>query len=418
MKILPYDKRKYYCNLMLVFLLIYISEDVLVFGTNSNRAFFVIKAAFVSAALCLLLLLDLIKGKKYHTSSIVTVILLAINLVSTCVFWSETDNRNVYTFVLMLLSVVVVNRVSKSEFILIYTKIMKFLAIFSLVQYALFLLAYPITLFAPQTVNNNGLQFSNWIFTVSLNKEFYYIMPYRNWGIYREPGVYIVFLVLALMLETFCMPNPKKRDIVVYSITIITTFSTAGYIVLAIVLLTYIIQSIGDRRKKVWGLLGIVAAILLTVLCVEIFDIPVYNWVFKKLNFSGGSTGSRVGAVLSNIALFVKSPFLGTGWIGMAENSATIQTIVVTHHNTNTLLIYFAVYGVVYGCAMLWGSIRFFITLKPGIIGLLMALCWILALSNENLTLNNVIYLVSFYGLVYGAKKDTSIEDGRECIRV
>lgn len=402
MNILSRDKWKQRINLLLVFLLIYISEDTLLFGTNRDRRFFYIKIVFVVGLACVLFLADLFQKKRYYKSVLVLALVLAFNLVCTCLFWGETDNRNAYMLALLLLSVAVVNRMEKAEFIRHYTGIMKFLALFSVGQYALFLLAYPVTLLAPQMFNINGYRFSNWIFTVSLNKEHYYIMPYRNWGIYREPGVYMGFLVLALMLEAFCKPKPKMLDIGILVAAIVTTFSTAGYFILVPLLLTYLLQSGIDGKKKFMGILGIAAVLAAALICINAFEIPVYNWLFKKINVDGGSGDSRFGSVLSNLALFAKSPLLGNGWLGMAENSATIQNVITTHHNTNTLLMYFAIYGVVFGSVMLWGSIRFFTGLRRGVAGWLMALCWILALSNENLTLNNIVCLVAFYGLVYG----------------
>lgn len=400
MKLLKKPRDGKLAKLFLVFILMYVSEDVLLFATNSDKTLFNVKMVVLPVLIIGMLLWNIFHRRNYSKASIIWVLATILNVAITCGLMGELDNRNLYSVVMILLSVTVVNNVTESEFVDCYTKIMMFLAVFSLIQYLVFLIIYPVTLWAPQVVNINGLQFSNWIFTNSLNREYYEIMPYRNWGIYREPGVYVVFLMLALIFELFFREKPKKINVIVFVLTIFTTFSTAGYIVAAIVILVYVFQFKENMGKKLVTLLGVATGAAAIIVVLNLLDVPIYHWVFEKLTREGGSADSRFGSVLSNLFLFARSPLWGNGWVKMAQESETIQTVIVTEHNTNTQLIFFAVYGITYGIAMLGGSIRFFTGQKRGLVGLLLALCWIMALSNENLTLNVVVYLIAVYGWV------------------
>lgn len=46
----------------------------------------------------------------------------------------------------------------------------------------------------------------------------------RNWRIFREPGVFQMYLILGLLAQLFILKRPKLFSIIVYIITIITTF--------------------------------------------------------------------------------------------------------------------------------------------------------------------------------------------------
>ena len=393
------DRRTKY-KFLFMFVLVYISEDVLIFATNRNRLLFWVKLAVLASATVALLVWDFYKGCSYRSSGILPTALMCLNVVVTLGLLTELDNRHVYTLMLLVLSLIIVHKLTEEEFVEFFSNIMVFLAIFSLIQYVIFLIAYPVAKLAPTVTNINGYRFSNWLFSVSMFKEDYDIMPYRNWGIYREPGVYVIFLALALIFELFFREKPRLFRVLILLLTTFTTFSTAGYIIAIIIMVLHTLQIKASIWKKVAGLVGLVVAAVLLSLILELCNVPIYHWVFEKLKREGGSAGSRVGSILSNLMLFARSPLIGNGWVGMAENSATIQSVVKAGHNTNTLLIYYSVYGILFGSTMLFGSMRFFLLRKRGVVGVLLAIVWVIALSNANLTLNITVYLIAFYGFV------------------
>lgn len=65
----------------------------------------------------------------------------------------------------------------------------------------------------------------------------------RNSGIFHEPGAFSLYLMLAIIINTFFTRNTLDRKNIVLSIIILTTFSTAGYVLLALFLVYAIPKS-------------------------------------------------------------------------------------------------------------------------------------------------------------------------------
>uniref|UniRef100_UPI000FF138CB hypothetical protein n=1 Tax=Exiguobacterium sp. AM39-5BH TaxID=2292355 RepID=UPI000FF138CB len=81
---------------------------------------------------------------------------------------------------------------------------------------------------------------------------FFYIpwIPERNLGIFWEPGLFATFLVIGLLFELFF--NNKKISIfrvIIFSLTIFTTQSSAGYLLLFIVSVAFFINFIYCFRR-------------------------------------------------------------------------------------------------------------------------------------------------------------------------
>lgn len=385
-------------NDIIVFLIMYFSEDVLMFSTNMNRAFFALKNICVVLITAFMMYRQVKKSIKIFRSVVIIVSIMCVNICVTMVANQDVDNRFFYHLVIIILAVMVSSELSETDFVISYCKCMKLFSIASLIEYVVFLLAYRITLIAPQITNLSGAQFSNWFLAVSLNKEYYFIYPYRNWGIYREPGVYMCFLILALIFQLFyCEWN--AINVLIYFSALITTFSTGGYIVAFALLVLYAIESMSVRKIQNRKLIGIIVLSVVVCGCVLYFWEFIDKWVFAKFAQEGGSADSRFGAVLSNLFLFFRKPFLGNGWTNMSVDFSTIQDIIVSNHNTNTFLLLFAVYGLVVGIIMLGGTTSFFIGKNKVFLGVCLALCWIITLSNENLSLNVVVYIIAVYGI-------------------
>lgn len=400
-------------NKVLMFLLMFLSEDVMIFSTNMDRRYFWFRNIAVMIITLWLLYTYLRNNRMISRNVVLAASLLILNVILTMSVNQDIDNRFIYNIVIIVLAAMVVSRLTVDEFISSYCNCMKVFAIASLIEYAIFLIAYPITTLAPQVVNLSGARFSNWFLTISLNKEFYFVMPYRNWGIYREPGVYMCFLILALIFEMFLMKK-KRSNILLFFATLVTTFSTGGFIVGALLLLIYVMVSIDKAHINVRRMF--VSTILITLVAYFLFKYwdNIDYWVFGKLNQNGGSADARFGAVLSNLALFIRKPLLGHGWVNMANQFSSMQTLINTDHNTNTLLLLLSVYGIVTGILMIGGTVLFFYHKRRGVIGIALAVCWILAISNENLSLNVVIYTLAMYGMKLFNRRVTNKYDEAE----
>ncbi|MCX6252926.1 MAG: hypothetical protein NTV31_00380 [Bacteroidia bacterium] len=58
----------------------------------------------------------------------------------------------------------------------------------------------------------------------------------RNSGFFHEPGAFSLYLMLAIIINTFFTRNTLDKKNIILAIILLTTFSTAGYIILALFL--------------------------------------------------------------------------------------------------------------------------------------------------------------------------------------
>lgn len=232
-----------------------------------------------------------------------------------------------------------------------FVKVMMFLAIWSLVLYALSILGWHT--FLPIIKSTTGISYYTGIFS---------FMPVnsgsilRNWGVFWEPGAYQAYLCLALILDLFYLKNRKAKHLLIFAITIVTTLSTTGVICLGIILLVYLFTRKGrryQRNKIIIVVCGIIACI--TVLSYD----PLRNMLFDKLNIfdksmnENASLGARVYSILGNIRIMFTDGFMvGTGITGYNDIYRQVVTSMgytIDMSNTNTILMDFARFGWIVG---------------------------------------------------------------------
>ena len=119
--------------------------------------------------------------------------------------------------------------VSYQEFKEIFSLIIRFLAVYSLVAFAISLIFPESIYLLPEVVRADGESFRNAIFSVL--SESSYLK--RNIGIFWEPGAYSIYLNVALFFELFEEKFNLKR-VILYAVTILTTFSTLGIICMVV----------------------------------------------------------------------------------------------------------------------------------------------------------------------------------------
>lgn len=141
----------------------------------------------------------------------------------------------------------------------------------------------------------------------------------RNNSIFFEPGAYQVFLNAALFFLFFMRTDFSiKRKwiyITILTITLITTFSTAGYLIFAVLLLVFFIKSplLTFRKKIMMAGLGIIA--------VGVFSNQFYSTVTVKVNDYltaheydfGASAQNRSSDAKTDLKVFRKHIF-GAGY--------------------------------------------------------------------------------------------------------
>ena len=172
-----------------------------------------------------------------------------------------------FVFLMVLwCGIMVAHLLTFEQFTQSFIRIMIILCLYSLLcSYVLMPLVMNAGLSVFNTViNPNGnVPFVDFIFSFSLK----YFGIQRNYGLFREPGVYQVFILAALAMELF-MSRQKLRifRLVVLLGTLITTFSTIGIVCGMLMITLYILPRLSKRPIKI--LIGILVGAVAVIIIV------------------------------------------------------------------------------------------------------------------------------------------------------
>lgn len=216
----------------------------------------------------------------------------------------------------------------------------------------------------PTFTNSAGFLFHNFLFSTVPDT---YVKS-RNFGIFREPGVYQFFLILALYLnnDVVCWEKEWKMWTLnaVLAVTMVTTFATGGVIEMGLlaVLLFFDKKWYRERKLRLAALTVIVLGVALAAVCiVKKNDLywSVYDMVYGKFLGDNESGPDRIQSITVNLSTFLKSPLVGQ----------TLQTVLYSvQNNTSSTMILLASFGILAGglhlagwLALVWKEKRHFL---------------------------------------------------------
>ena len=294
--------------------------------------------------------------KKIKEKTLLGIFIIILSGLITVII----KNENTVTFGMVMFSYVVsllyVVRTDFKSFCNQYSEIMHWLCVISLVgfiAYNIFPVLYNINQVTTYTTYSNLFLYVD---TQKYN---------RNIGMFWEPGAFQTFINIALLIELSKEEAEYNyKRVVVYIITIITTYSTTGYITMMLILLTLFFKRSKSNSMKKFVLFLTVALLLALYFGQDYLFGKVLNngqsTVFGKIaNYmSGGQVQSvsvRYYAITKPIEAFFKSPIIGNGRNGLAKE----LYYYTNGMNTCTFINWFAIYGVLYGTIMLWGTFNF-----------------------------------------------------------
>jgi len=386
----------------IVFLLIYFSQDTLLSGTNSNRTMFLLKN-IVLVLLCLYVAnkprLNQCLNKK--NSSIVLIGLMAMSLLSA-LFNADVTFKYCYEILLFVIAYNVTRVVGFVKFREQFVYAVFYLSVLSVSAYFVSLFAYPIIGLLPSLNNVAGFKFHSLLGFVNVSEiPMYGLM--RNYSLFREPGVYAIFLIISLLfLFNTNTIDPKKKNLIILIlfIAILTTLSTAGIIGIVFLLIYLLLRGNKQMGSSTIFLIG-----MLMIGSYYLFSNEVVSSsVFNKLSGENTSADSRFGSIINNIDLWLRntvSILFGNGY-QFVENG--IEAVAqdngyVAGHNTNTFFKMLSVHGIFYfisALSLLYMSCR---RLTSNRFSLYVFILLCVMFSNEDLIFNQVLYIILFYGL-------------------
>jgi hypothetical protein len=228
----------------------------------------------------------------------------------------------------------------------------------------------------------------------------------RNNCIFREPGVFMIYLLLGVIFELFYSVNVNMKHIFFYFIALATTFSTAAFIILILISIGYLFTR--NTKKLSKNKIIIISFVAIIVITFSYFP-AIFFRIYSKIDIDSTSYGSliaRVASVIVNYDIFVTNPIVGSG---LRNYGNLFETYSMQHfgfplnaegQSTNSFMSIFATYGFMYGSIIVFAFIGLTkIFTREILLKFILLLSLILMFSNEDMRYSLLFCVLIFFGL-------------------
>lgn len=204
----------------------------------------------------------------------------------------------------------------RNKFIALFEKVMLFICIYSCICFTLNLI-FNFTASTPML----GSLYKLWM---GQNIKIYS----RNSGPFWEPGIFQIYIVIALYFSLFYFKNKNGKFplfyVIVFGVTILTTISTTGYLIMGVLLLwKYVSISRSTKTKQLkLAVLFLIPVVFISVITV-ILSTPA---VADKFQANNGSFNIRSYEVAEAIPIIRDS-----GMFGKGANTLARRTLMINH---------------------------------------------------------------------------------------
>lgn len=328
-----------------------------------------------------------------------TFVFFVISLILPVLYGNYNMKQMIIMVVIWVVGYLVVLFVPYEEFKDIFSYIMTFLSVFSLITFAIKLVSVDLFAWLP-VIEKNGVVYYNAIFAVISSSN----LTMRNFGIFWEPGAFAIFLNIALYFELFENKfNPKK--VILYFITIISTVSTLGIFCIFILFFAFITVNKNFISNKIKFFVSVTA--VLCLLGMLVFGDDYILQAFGKLGILeesrvNDSTNVRINAIIYPGTAFLQNPILGVGY----DDYLFIQERFCDNMATCSFLNLLCLFGFAGGLLPIIGCIRFFTINNQTFFTKCFLLGFVLLLfSTENFILCITLYILVFYGFTKKSSK-------------
>lgn len=352
-----------YLKTVILFIVLYVSNDTILFGTNINREYFFTKIDIIFTLIICLVVYFVFKKIKFRLNSIILLFVLLFCIVATGIVNGDLSNFNYqYRIFIIISSFILVHYISMEEFVVAFRRILILICLFSMTTFILEIIQVDLFNNLPTVTNTSFYTFYN-LGLSFINK--YNVVP-RNYGFFREPAIFQMFIIIALIFELFYKSSNNFKVILLFIITIISTRSTTGFIALFIIMVTYILnynKSVKFNLSKIWLSITLIFGFFYLFFSTNIlYDSEGIGSVFGKLNSQSGSFISRLASISNNIRMFFMNPIFG---IGVTKSNYYFPILTQKYyglnieHNTNYALVQFSTYGILFGLIWNYGFLLF-----------------------------------------------------------
>lgn len=355
------------------------------------------------------------RGYKVNGKMILVVVAFAILFILQALMWNGPITSIIQP-TLQIFTLILFARIIYPNFNNIFTNIIYFFATTSLVIWCISMVpaGYNFMFSLSQSLPQYGVE-KLWEVT-DLGESMYtcYLFSYsalesgftastgivRNYGPFWEPGRFTIFLTIALMIRLYNNPKFDRKNIILL-LADITTFSTTGYIALAILFIGYVAIQKKNIGTKAIQILFIVACIVL---------ISKLDFMSEKITDQMNdlqNTESRFGAMAYHFLQISQSPIIGYG-------SHLNKAFSILEMSPNGWTHYMRYMGIPMFLTMiffLYKGTRAYIQCNNRIIGI-SALGVILILAFTQTCMNDPFYYILYF-MIFGTgiktlKKETN----------
>ena len=394
-------------DISLIFILLFLSNDTYLFGTNSNDLMLALPRFFL-LVFCLTTVIHsaMINKLIYNRKTITLYFFLVISFAVVSVYHHEVLSRVIIKILCITTGMLICTRYDLKDYAQLFLRCMQFFSIAAILLTVVAYIAPSVVSALPSMVNTAGVRFFS-IGIAGLDERSLSTWSIRTGGIFWEPGVFQMYLNLSILFEMMLFHGENKKRIACYLLALFLTFSTTGYICFIWMIITYSLFGKNDSRLTVRNM---AIYILLIIGVVSLYYIVLYTSlgevVFGKLfDAKDGSTFVRFASVLINLEIIQDHPFAGIGMDIMEDEFWTRTGLSPdipwpTKQNTNTLLYQFAAHGCLFGSLFTWGTYKFGAKLgKNFFMKMSIFIMIVLLYVGENLMTSIFPYIIIFYGV-------------------
>lgn len=367
------------------------------------------KFSWLMLMLLVCLIILLIKNKKLRfnkNNSITLVIIISIYFINIVTI-SRLDPISLWNvFFIIIAAFIACETINKNIFEKYYNNILFFLCITSLFFWILSQVGIEVE--SNVIYPGNGVFYRmNWFYIYRAQDTLmsvYVGTNIRNFGIFWEPGTFQAFINLALF---FYISNKQNKIFniksMIYIATIVTTFSTTGYLLLIINLVYYL--HIHSAKKSYKRYIYVLIAFVIAILILNT------DTVTKKISYENDSFNTRLNDNLNGIKAIFQSPIFGLGY--HSERYTQVLERYGIYRNSSGLLIIAQQFGIIFAIWYTYRQCRNFInwtTDKFNYIKMIYILFLLIIFSTENLN-QNLIFIL----FVFSMKEDDTNQITEKC---
>lgn len=386
---------------VILFFTLYVSQETILFGTNADQRY-----PFISQIVYLLFagysIWKIAMAKNNKLGYLVS--LLGLIILSAMVN-SDFSGGVALQMAVLVIGYYLARKYPISAFAVTYETLFFWIALSSIIINMLYIIFPGLFSIFPMIYDYNDHPYINVFITrISLFLGGDYL---RNSAFFREPGVYTIFLELALIINLFYYKRKNLIHVVVYVIAVISTLSTAGYVITIALFGSYYLSKGGSKSISYLLLFGG----LLFYLYANFSNDDLYVNTFGKFDENSekySSTLSRFASIRVPIQIMFENPVFGVGLSDFVSEFSKLSKTIMRAElssggaSTNTILNLAATYGVIYGgiiISLLYKSCKNLISSVNKKHAVLLFAVIFLSISNEDIRYSIFFSMLLFYGI-------------------